>query len=340
MTGIEHANGHRPDGLLEALNPGMMDVPRPDPDKLSFDLDAAVSSVVGLRAHAPEDAFSSSYLGTERQGSAVMIDAEEGLLITIGYLISEVESITLSAVGGTTAQAHAIAYDFPTGFGLIRSSSDLGVGALEFGNSADVRESDTAIVAPAGGRGAAIEALVVSKREFAGYWEYLLDYAIFTSPPHPHWSGGALLDSDGKLTGIGSLYVQDAAPGGDALPGNMFVPIDFLKPILEDMRTLGQARRSPRPWLGMYTVEAKGRVFITSLTPNGPAEKAGIEPGDVILGIGDRSVATLAECYRRIWEAGESGVNVEVHIERDEDSMTFVVESTDRYSFMKQPRRH
>lgn len=340
MSGIEHANGHRPEGLLDVLHPGMGRVPRPDPDKLPFDLNGALSAVVTLQSLAPEDAFSSSYLGTERRGSAVLVDREEMLFVTIGYLISEVDSITLKSVGGESVQAHVIAYDFPTGFGLIRASNALDIRPLELGESARVRERQKVIVAPGGGQPMAIEAGVVSMREFAGYWEYLLDYAIFTTPPHPHWSGAALIDGSGRLVGVGSLFVQDAARDEDALPGNMFVPTDLLKPIYEDMRTRGAAERSPRPWLGVYAMEAKGRVFVTNVADNGPAERAGIEPGDMILGVGNRSVSSLADCYRKIWACGAAGVAVELHVQRDDESLTIVVQSTDRYSFMKQPRRH
>ena len=340
MSDIEHANGHRPEGLLEVLNPGMGKVSRPDPDKLPFDLEKALSAVTSLQAHAPEDAFSSSYLGTERRGSAVLVDRDEMLFLTIGYLISEVDSITLKAVDGTTAAAHTMAYDFATGFGLIRAVDDLDIRAIDIGDSSDILEHQTVIVAPGGGLPMAIEADVVSKREFAGYWEYLLDYAIFTTPPHPHWSGAALIDGGGRLAGIGSLYVQDAAQDEEPLSGNMFVPIDFLKPIYDDLRTRGASQAHPRPWLGMYAMEAKGRVFVTSLADGGPAEEAGLEPGDMILGVGDRTVSSLADCYRKVWAVGAAGVDVELHVQRDDESLTIVVESTDRYSFMKQPRRH
>jgi len=340
MSTIEHANGHRPDGLLEVLNPGVGKVPRPDPEKLGFDLDRALSAVASLQAKAPEDAFSSSYLGTERQGSAVLIDAAEGLYLTIGYLISEVDNISLKAVTGEVTQAHVIAYDYATGFGLIRAVRTPDVAALEFGASADIREGQTAIVAPGGGRGMAIEARVISVREFAGYWEYMLDYAIFTTPPHPHWSGAALIDGGGRLAGIGSLFVQDAARDNESLPGNMFVPIDFLEPIYDDLRTKGASTVGPRPWLGMYAMEAKGHIVVTSVTSGGPAEQAGLEAGDVILGVGDRTVATLGDCYRKVWALGPPGVSVALHVQRDGDSLTLVVQSTDRRSFMKQPRRH
>lgn len=340
MSDIEHANGHRPEGLLEVLNPGMGKVARPDPEKLSFDLDRTLSSVTTLQARAPEDAFSSSYLGTERRGSAVLIDAGEMLFLTIGYLVSEVENIALKTVDGAVTQAHAIAYDFATGFGLIRGTDKLDLPAMELGTTADIAEKQKVIVAPGGGRAMAIEVDVVSKREFAGYWEYLLDHGVFTSPPHPHWSGAALIDGHGKLAGIGSLFVQDAAEDDEPMPGNMFVPIDFLKPIYDDLKTRGASHAPPRPWLGMYAMEAKGHVFITSLADGGPAEEAGLEPGDLILGVGDRSVSNLADCYRKIWATGAAGVNVDLHIQRDEESLTVIVESTDRYSFMKQPRRH
>lgn len=325
---------------METLEPGVGEIPHPDPAKLSFDLDRVLNAVATLRSQAPEDAFSSSYLGTERRGSAVLVDADESLFLTIGYLVTEADSITLTMANGNKVPAHLIAYDYPTGYALIRSTEKMDATPIEMGQSADIEEGQKVIVAPGGGTVTAMEARVASKREFAGYWEYLLDYAIFTTPPHPYWSGAALIDGDGRLAGIGSLFVQDAASEGKELPGNMFVPIDLLKPEFEHLRTRGASSKAPRPWLGMYAMEAKDSLFITSLTPDGPAEEAGVEPGDMILGVGDRTVTSLSDCYRKIWATGSAGVEIVLHLQRDEDSLTVHIESTDRQSFMKQPRRH
>ena len=264
MTGVDRANGHKPAGISPLFHPALADAPRPDPGKLNYDLNRALSAVVPLQARAPEDAFSASYLGTEREGNAVLI-SEDGLLLTIGYLINECDLITVGTKIGGVAEAHVIAYDYETGLGLIRTTEDLGVPPLELGHSSTVREGDTLTVGAHGGKAQAIAAKISSVREFAGYWEYLISGAIFTEPPHPIWSGAALLDHDGKLVGIGSLFVQDAEEeNADKQPGNMFVPVDLLKPIFEQLIEKGRTDHPPRPWLGIYTVETMGHLLITS----------------------------------------------------------------------------
>ena len=339
MSGIEEANGHRPIGLSHVLDPSLAAATRPDPEELSFDLDAALESVMSLQARAPDDAFSSSYLGTEREGNAVVID-ESGLALTIGYLIAESESVMLSRFDGQVTPAHAVAYDYKTGFGLVQAATPLGVKPFALGSSANVAEDSTLIVAARGGRSQAINGLVVSKREFAGYWEYMLDEAIFTTPPHPHWSGAALIDSDGRLVGIGSLFVQDAAEGVESKPGNMFVPIDLFKAVHDDLVTHGRSPGPPRPWLGLYSMEALGRVLVTSVSHDGPADTAGVEAGDVVVSVDGTKVGTIADMYRKIWSIGAAGVVVDLSLLRDNEVIHIKVESTDRELRFKQPRAH
>lgn len=339
MSGIEQANGHRPLGLAHVLDPMFAAATRPDPDKLSYDLDEALSAVLGLQSRAPDDAFSSSYLGTEREGNAVVID-DDGLMVTIGYLIAEADTVIVGAHGGRTVQAHVVAYDYETGFGLLRAADPLGVKPIALGSSAAVAENDSLVVGTRGGRGQAIEGQVVSKREFAGYWEYLLDEAIFTAPPHPHWSGAALIGHDGRLAGIGSLFVQDALPGDEAKVGNMFVPVDLLTRVKDELLRYGRKAGPARPWLGIYSMEALGRVLITSITDDGPADKGGVEAGDVALAVNGRQVTGLGDLYRKIWSTGEAGVTVELGILRDNEMLTIAVETGDRTALMKQPRSH
>ena len=339
MSGIEKANGHKPTGLAHVVDPTFASATRPDADSLPFDLDAATAAVVALQAQAPEDAFSASYLGTERDGSGVVVGDGE-LVMTIGYLIAEAESVTLTVEGERTIPAQVVAYDHQTGFGLVRAAAPLGVGALEFGSSAAVAVADTLIVAARGGRDQAINGAVVSKREFAGYWEYMLDEAIFTTPPHPHWSGAALLDGAGKLVGIGYLFVQDALPDGEQSPGNMFLPIDAIKSVFDDVIKLGCNPNPPRPWLGLYSMEALDRVLVTSTSRNGPAERAGIEAGDVVLAVDGNRVTGLADMYRKLWGTGPAGVTVEFSLLRDNDIVHISVETIDRTKLMKLPRAH
>ena len=339
MSGIEEANGHKPTGLTHVFDPAFAAAPKPDPAQLPFDLEARLRSVVSLQSRAPEDAFSSSYLGTEREGNGVII-GEDGLVATIGYLIAETDEILLGTEDGGVVPAQSLAYDYHTGFGLVRAAGDLGSAPLVLGSAANVVEGDEAIVAARGGVDQAILAEVTSKREFAGYWEYMLDEAIFTSPPHPRWSGAALLDGKGELVGVGSLFVQDARPEESASPGNMFIPIDLLKLVIDDLLALGKSPEPPRPWLGVYSMEALGRVLITSVAGDSPAESAGVEAGDVVVAVNGREVTGLADLYRKVWTSGSAGVTVELGVLRDSDVLTIAVETTDRSKRMKLPRSH
>src|SRR5438876_10631724 len=223
---------------------------RPRPEDWRFDLDAALDSVVQLRAEIPEDAFTAPILGTERAGNGIVI-REDGLVLTIGYLITEASTIWLTTNQGVVAGGYPLAYDQATGFGLVQPLGRLGARALERGTSASCRIGENVVVAGHGGRAHALKAAVVAKREFAGYWAYVLAAALFTAPAHPQWGGAALIGSDGKLLGIGSLLVQELV-GGKLVQGNMIVPIDLLDPILDDMTKLGRVARPPRAWLGLY----------------------------------------------------------------------------------------
>ena len=341
MTGIERANGHRPQGLLRMLHPALMGAPRPKPESLPFDLDAALDAVVGVAAEIPGDAYTAPTLGTERAGNGVLIDAN-GLVVTIGYLIAEAAKVTLVMKDRETLAAHPIGYDHVTGFGLLSADRALPAKPLALGSSAVLQAGDPVIVAAYGGINQSIDGRVTVKREFAGSWEYLLDEAIFTTPMHPSWGGAALISQkDGKLVGVGSLYVQETVPGKRTSAGNMFVPIDLLLPIYDDLVNYGRPRREPRPWVGMYVAEHEDQLVVTGVQPNGPSDQAGIHPGDVIMGVaGKRVGASLAEFYRRIWSLGAAGTEVPLAIMRGGESVRVSVRSSDRLSYMKLPRRH
>jgi S1-C subfamily serine protease len=314
------------------------DALQPSPDETAFDLGTALDAVVLMRTEIPEDAFTAPILGTERAGNGVVIRAD-GLILTIGYLITEAESIWITTNRGAVVQGHALAYDQSSGFGLVMPLGRLGARPLALGSAAPLKTDSPVLVIGHGGRAHSLKARIVSKREFAGYWEYVLDEALFTAPAHPQWGGAALVGEDGKLLGIGSLLVQEAV-GDRTVDGNMFVPIDLLAPILDEMLASGRPKRAPRAWLGLYIAEMEGRLVVGGLAPGGPAERAGLKLGDLILDVGGAPVSGLAALFRKIWSCGPAGCEVPLAFSRRGATSTVRIRSADRNDFLKKPRLH
>jgi len=339
MAGPERANGHRPSGLLHILDPSLKLAPHPKPEEVSFDLETGLASIVRLSSEVPEDTFSARTLGTERQGNAILLN-DEGILLTIGYLVVDAHKITLHAKGGQAIRAELVGYSHESGFALIHALSPLDIPHVEMGTAEDLMTGEPVIIVPYGGVDHSISAEVVSRREFAGSWEYMLDSAIFTAPIHPNWSGAGLLRRDGTLCGVGSLWVNDAEEGQNESPGNMFVPIDLLKPIYESMVSTGLAQGPHRPWLGMYTAEAMGRLFVSGVIPDAPADIAGVEPGDLVYGINDDTAKSLPELYRKLWSVGDAGTNIILNLRRDGEDIDVTVETDSRYSFIEKRSNH
>ena len=292
-----------------------------------------LDAVVGVRATIPSDARTAKVLGTQREGSGVVI-GDGGLVLTIGYLILEAETAEIVLPENRVLPAEILAYDYDTGFGLLRALGRLGVEPIALGSSGKLDADSRVLVASFAGGVSASAAFVVSRREFAGYWEYLLPRAIFTTPPHRGFGGAGLIGEDGRLLGIGSLFVADASEDGD-LPGNMFVPIDALKPILAELLEKGRAAAAPRPWLGVYAEEAHGRVFVTRVAPEGPAAAAGLEAKDLILAVKGEPVANTADFYRKIWALGQAGVQVPLTVLRGTARADLTITSADRYDYLK-----
>ena len=312
----------------------------PKPEDYDYELDRALSAVVGLKAMVPGDAFTAETLGTERVGNGVLID-KSGLVLTIGYLITEAETVWLTLSGGRVVQGHVLGYDQETGFGLVQALARLDSPFLRLGSSARAGPAERVVVGAAGGRQRAIVSRIKAKQEFAGYWEYVIDEAIFTAPAHPTWSGTALIGPGGDLLGIGSLQLQQQVRGGGAsLDVNMMVPIDLLKPILDDLRTLGCRREPPRPWLGLYATEVGSKIVIAGISERGPARKADLRPGDVVLSVGGNVVKSLAQFFRSIWRVGDAGVEVPMVLNRGNDSFEVRIKSVDRTRLLKGPILH
>ena len=293
-----------------------------------------LSGVVRMKAFINPDGRTTQNLGREREGSAVVIDSN-GLILTIGYLMVEAHSAEIVTNDGQDVPANIVGYDHQTGFGLLQAIAPLKVQPLAFGKSAELKERDAVVVAPFGGPENAAPAVVVAKREFAGNWEYLLDQAIFTAPPHPTWSGAALLNHEGKLVGIGSLVVGDATGKGDRMPGNMFVPTDLLPPILADLIVSGRSAGAGRPWLGVNTDEMHGHLMISNVTPGGPAEHAGLKRGDIILGVNGAPVSHLGEFYRKLYAQGDAGTVIPLDVFRDNEKQRVEVKSINRLDHLR-----
>ena len=312
---------------------------QPKPGDCAFDLDRALSAVLGLRATIPEDAFSAGRLGTERAGSGVLI-RKDGLVLTIGYLVTEAETIWLTSAGGGAVPGHVLASDQETGFGLVQALGRLNTPPIDLGIGLRVGAGDRAIMAAEGGRRHAIAARVVARQEFAGYWEYLLDHAIFTAPAHPFWGGAGLIGVDGRLIGIGSLHVQNANGRELRRDVNMVVPIDLLPPILDDLLTYGRPNRPPRPWLGLYATEIEDAIVVAGLSERGPASKTGLKPGDRIVAVRDEPISSLASFWRRVWASGPAGSEVVLQVTRDTETMKVRIPSADRTRLLKAPKLH
>ncbi|MGH6916782.1 MAG: S1C family serine protease, partial [Geminicoccaceae bacterium] len=300
---------------------------------------ATVKGVVQVDAIIPGDARTAGSLGTERVGTGVVIDST-GLVVTIGYLILEASEVTITATDDEAVPAKILAYDHETGFGLIRANQPLRVAPVGLGNSTALRPMQPLLVVSHAGELDATGVYLVDRREFAGYWEYLLEDALFTSPPHAKFGGAALIDQEGRLVGIGSLFVNDAGQQGGPVPGNMFVPIDGLKTIMGDLLSRGRRAEPGRPWLGLTMEEHRGRVFVTRVSPDGPGEAAGIEPNDMILGIDGVPVGGLSDLYRKLWSRGDAGIAVPLDVLQGIEVKPVTVESADRYRYLRLNRSY
>ncbi|PSC03517.1 signal protein PDZ [Alsobacter soli] len=312
---------------------------QPEPHEFAYDLDRALSSVVAVTARVPEEAFTADTLGTERAGNGVVI-RDDGLVLTIGYLVTEAQEVWLTSNAGRVVPGHVVAYDQTTGFGLVQALGRLNAPAMPLGDSRKVETGDRVVVAGAGGRTKAVAAHVVGHQEFAGYWEYVLDKAFFTSPAHPHWGGAAMIGSEGELLGIGSLQVQHPIGRGRVAPLNMIVPIELLPPILDDMLKLGRPSGPPRPWLGLYAAETDDRIVLLGVAGDGPARRAGLREGDAVLAVAGKPVSDLAAFFRRIWALGPAGVDVPLTLDREGDVFDVTLTSADRNRYLKAARLH
>ena len=318
---------------------------QPKPEDYDYELDVALSAVVGIRTLVPPDAFTADILGTERVGHGALI-RKDGIVLTIGYLVTEAETVWITPDGGGAVPGHVLGYDQESGFGLVQALGRINTPVLPLGRSSQAEVGMRVVVGGSGGRKRSIASRIIARQEFSGYWEYVLDEALFTAPAHPFWGGTAMIGPAGDLLGIGSLQIQQSVAnprtktqqkGDDA---NMIVPIDLLKPILDDLLTIGRPNRPARPWLGLYATEIGNSVAIIGLAARGPAQKAELRAGDVVLSVGGGKVTDLAGLFRRVWAQGEAGVAVPMTINREGRTFDVSVRSVDRRRLLKGPVLH
>jgi serine protease Do len=288
-------------------------------------------SVVKVQAQAVKDARSLNTLGSQREGTGVVVDSN-GLVLTIGYLIVEAENVQLSTADGKVFPATVVGYDNRTGLGVVRSLTPLPVKPVDFGVSATAAERELVLIV---GFDGVAPAYIVSKRPFVGYWEYLLDEAIYTAPATVNWQGAALLDRQGKLLGIGSLAVGDSMGAQTQVPGNMFLPIDLLKPVVGELVAKGRVDAKPRPWLGVNTQDVQGHLIVTRVSPDSPAEAAGLTRGDLIVGIAGQPVQGQADFYMRLWARGDAGVEVPLDVLKGTKIEQYTVKSMAREQYYR-----
>ena len=320
--------------ILAAVLVTALAAPAAAQDKGQPEADETLSAIVRVKSRIIKDARSAATLGLQRDGSGVLV--REGYVVTIGYLVIEAESVEVTGADGKSVPAAVAGYDHASGFGLLKLLAPLAGKPLPLGDPAALAEREAAMIASHGGREGVSLVYVVSRRPFSGSWEYQLDSAIFTYPPVMNWSGAALISAKGELLGVGSLIVNDSAGAGSQSPGNMFVPVDLLKPILDDLIAAGRRAGPVRPWLGLNTEEMRGRLFVSRVSPGGPADRAGLKSGDMVIGVGGEEVSSLADLYRKVWSRGAAGIEVPLKVLQGLEIRDVNVRSIDRLEYFRQ----
>ncbi len=293
------------------------------------------SAIVRVETTVPKDAPSVATLGAKRVGSGVIIG--ERLVLTIGYVLLEADAVTITNAQGRALPGNVAGYDHATGFGLVKALVPLEGKALSLGDS-DSLSVQQKVLTQGHGEGEATELVVISRKTFSGSWEYMLDKPIYTFPAVNNWSGSALISQEGQLMGIGSLIVNDAADTARGVLGNLFVPVNLLKPILDELLSNGRRRTNIQPWLGMTTEWVQDRLVVVRVSKEGPSDQAGVEVGDVVVSVGKEAIIGQADFYRRVWKLGPAGTAVKLKLANPRGAKEVEIQSIDRFESMKKPQ--
>ena len=292
-------------------------------------------SIVSVRSTVPAEARTASSLGVRREGNGVAIN--ENHILTIGYIVIESESIEIGLSDGRRLPAKLVGYDHTSGFGIIKSVIPLKMPHLQLGNSDNINSEQDLLILPSPNRGAGSIVRSVSRRPFTGWWEYFVENPIYTTPANGLWAGAPILTENGEIVGIGSLFVSESVPGVPS-PGNMSVPINLLKPILEDLISSGRRKSKVQPYLGISSDDSNDQVIVTRVSDAGPAFQAGIKPQDVIMAINGSQVSNLKSFYQKLWKSGEAGITIELSVLRKGTIMNFKVKTVDRLDYFFKPQ--
>lgn len=312
--------------------------PRASPEDLGYDLEQRLRCMVRVHARIPEGAFTAGVLGTERTGYGAVL-APGTRVLTIAYLVTEAESVWLTLHDGTAVEAHVLGCDQASGLGVLAPLAALDLPGIEPGCSSQVAIADRVCIIGHGGADQAVPARIVARHEFAGYWEYLLEEALFAAPAHPQWGGAALLGADGRLLGTGSLLLQEHV-GTEALEANMFVPVDLLDPVLRSLPGGETRPPAPRPWLGMYATVLQGKLVVAGVSAGAPAQRGGVRVGDVLLEVGNEPVDDLADLWRTLWRVGVPGQPLTLGVSRARGVVRLRVVPACREEHLMRPLRH
>jgi S1-C subfamily serine protease len=287
---------------------------------------AAVPSVVFLRADIPARHPSAAILGEERIGAGVAVGVDR--VLTAHYLVLGASLVQCSGVDGRPRSVERVAIDHETGLALLAlGGPPLRPATLGHGEDSKPGRPVFLLTLDATRERKGATGLVSSVGPFEAFWEYMLDRAIMTTAINPGLAGAPLFDDAGRLIGLVSLGL--AAVGRYSLA----IPIELYRRRQQGLEK-SEPAGPPRAWVGIYPQGTDGSVVLSGTVPDGPADRAGLERGDLILSVDGVAVSSLAELYRMLWRRGPGEV-LSFRILRDGALLVVEVAAGDRNVFYR-----